>query len=171
MGRQSGYTLLEMVFALFVLALTVAVFPLFMSAVVVPEKNDSYAEQETILFFAFLARDIHDSVAMEKENQSLILLKPSGARVRYEHYKNLIRRRVNRQGHIVLLQNVRHVKFTMIDENRAVFVTIVDERGMRHQRIFSLYVRNTGKARVYPSPCNHDRLAVFGFCSATIRTI
>lgn len=110
LNDKRGFTLYETIFSLFILSIVALLIPLIVSYFK-PPQHEKLHLKEVELFFIQISREIHHAKSAYVNNGELIVLLPNGDRASYEHYQNLIRRRVNKQGHEVLLQNIHSVHF------------------------------------------------------------
>lgn len=108
--NEHGFTLYETIFSLFVLSIVIFLIPLIISYFKHPH-HEKLHPKEVELFFIQISREIHRAKSAYVENGDLIVILQNDDIASYELYKNLLRRRVNKQGHEVLLQNIQSVHF------------------------------------------------------------
>lgn len=136
-----GFTLYETIISLFILSIIVFLIPLIISYFL-PSYQDRLHPKEVELFFIQIGREIHNAKSAYVSNGELIVVLQNDDRASYEHYQNLIRRRVNKQGHEVLLKNIQSVRYE-VDEN-LVTVRVYGNQQHAFERKFALLGERDG---------------------------
>jgi len=111
-SNENGFTLLESIFVLMVLSFIFSFFP--PAVKMFGMAGDAFRpkeDDEWNLFVLQLRKEIRMSTACEA-GQNRLTLNRDGKTVVYEPYGALLRRRVDDEGHQIVLQNVKNVKFT-----------------------------------------------------------
>lgn len=137
--KNQGFTLYETIFSLFIISIVVLLFP-FVLAYIKPVEQNKLQAKEVELFFMQTSREIHNAVNIYLQNHHLVVVLSNGDRASYEHYNNIIRRRVNNRGHEVLLQNIESVRYEI--HEKLVTIHIEGKRGEQYERTFTLMGEN-----------------------------
>lgn len=134
MGRHkdAGFTMLEMLFSLSVMIVILFFFSLLVGSLHVENRT---AELEMETMFQQVAKDIRKAVAVEVRSNRLYLLSPSGDEVMFEHYHNMLRKRVNGRGHEVVATHIANVHFSQ--KRNGVVVELQRENGELYSRRLS----------------------------------
>lgn len=138
---KHGFTLYETIISLFILSVVIFLIPLIVSYFLQPHR-DGLHPKEVELFFIQIGREIHNAKSAYVSNGELIVVLQNDDRASYEHYQNLIRRRVNKQGHEVLLKNIQSVHFKV--EDKLVTVRVNGNQQHAFERKFALLGERDG---------------------------
>mgnify|MGYP001336607991 CR=1 FL=1 len=130
-----GFTLYETIFSLFLVSIVIFLFPYILSYFK-PSPSEKLQVKEVELFFMQISREIHGAKSMFIDNNDLIVVLHNGDRASYEQYNDLIRRRLNRTGHEVLLQHIKTVNYEV--NNTLVSIQIEGKRGEQYERKFAM---------------------------------
>lgn len=133
--NEYGFTLVETMFSLFLFSIVIFMFP-FILSFFKPAAFETLKVKEVELFFMQISREIHGAKSMSIQGRQLIVELHNGDKASYEHYNNLIRRRLNEKGHEILLQHIQSVHFQL--EQQLVTIQITGERGERFERKLAL---------------------------------
>ncbi|WP_158598216.1 competence type IV pilus minor pilin ComGF [Falsibacillus albus] len=112
LSRNNGFTLLEALFILLIFSFMVAFVPLIVSSYQKINQYDPSTIFEWELFLVQLRNEIKESADISLSSGTLSLTTAKGT-VQYEKYSDVIRRRINYQGHEVVLQNIKNIEFTL----------------------------------------------------------
>lgn len=131
---QRGFTLLNVLVSLmvymFVAGTMASIFHLFLS----PERNgaDIHPREWTITAEQIL-KECRNSLDIRAagDHQSLAMTNRQGDIVRYEQYQTVIRKRVDRKGHVPLLQHVKQMRFVIEDHLLILEVTSLSGKSYR----------------------------------------
>lgn len=106
-GNEKGFTLLESVCVLFLVTSLFSLFPLAVKTFgTAGEAFRPEEDEEWNLFLMQLRKEIRVSSSCQAA-QNTLKLNEAGRTVTYEPYRNSLRRRVDGEGHQIVLQNVR----------------------------------------------------------------
>lgn len=133
--KNQGFTLYETIFSLFFISVVIFLFPFILSYFKLSH-HDKLQVKEVELFFMQIAREIHGAKSVFIDNDDLIVILHNGDKASYEHYNNLIRRRLNRTGHEIFLQNINTVNYEIDDT--LVSIQIKGKNGEHYERKFAL---------------------------------
>lgn len=137
--NNRGFTLYETIFSLFILSIIIFIIPFILNFFTSPQ-TEKLHKKEVELFFINISREIHNAKNMYVNDGELIIVLQNNDKASYEQYQNMIRRRVNKQGHEVLLQNIESVHFE-IDEH-LVTVSIHGKHNETYERNIALLGEN-----------------------------
>lgn len=143
--KTAGFTLIETILALSILAVVAALFPLWIRAMDDPTTVDFehkkggigvFDPMEVQLFFQEAGMEIRGSSEVEAKGTKLALTKTYGDEdVTFQLYKgNQIRRQVKGKGHEVMLYGVEGCKFEA--SGKGVKVTVKGPGGHQYERFF-----------------------------------
>lgn len=129
MTNENGFTLTEMMLSLMILMAIVSFFPLFMSFFEL-EDNRQLRSKEVELFFMQISDEIHGAkqLSVDKSNERVDITLKNGNVASYERYGTNIRRRINKTGHQVLLQNIDGVTFSLSGD-KLLYIEITGKNG------------------------------------------
>jgi competence protein ComGF len=125
--KDEGFTLLESLIALFCIMMIVILFlqtATSLRLLIMP--NQSFHLQEWELFLNQLKKEVHNSTSITVQNNKLNMISENNL-ILIENYNDKIRRRVNGQGHEVMLQNIISSEFEMRDSG--IFVKVHHKNG------------------------------------------
>lgn len=132
--NELGFTYVSMLLALTIIAITLPFFGYLLQ--ITNQLNSSYDELSAQQFFQFLRDEVISSEDLIIENNRIILIQ-GDFEVTIEQYGNLIRRQVSRQGHEILL---RDVKDLIIDPNPyGIKITINSIEGETYGKTIVFY--------------------------------
>lgn len=110
-SNEKGFTLLESVCVLFLVTSLFSLFPLAVKTFgTAGEAFRPEEDEEWNLFLMQLRKEIRVSSSCQAA-QNTLKLNEAGRTVTYEPYRNSLRRRVDGEGHQIVLQNVRSIQF------------------------------------------------------------
>lgn len=135
---QRGFTLIEVILSLFFFMIIVSFVPLIIQFVPELRTVETVAEKEVRLFFNQLAMELREATTVTISDTTLFLSKPNGQTIAIEKYNNHLRRRVDRQGHDMFLQNISDVNYEYA--TNGIVVTITDHRGIEYRRRFTTII-------------------------------
>jgi len=136
--KNGGYTLLETMLALAIFTVIVFFFPM-----IIPSFQSSHDDQlkikEAELFFAQTRRDIHQAIQVNASGNVLYVTFKNGDTATYERYGTSIRRRLNGEGHEIMLQNIRDLSFQT--KQNMVAIRVTGPRGRTFERKITTMVK------------------------------
>lgn len=132
---ERGFTLLEMLVSLSLLIVVVSLFPSFLRTMTESDE----ATLQTAVFFNHLARDIREAHEVAIGLESIEVTKKNGDRYLIERVArtNQIRRMRNRQGHVLMLDDVR--SFHCTASGRLVTCAVERLNGDTLERTIAFY--------------------------------
>ncbi|MEI5908094.1 competence type IV pilus minor pilin ComGF [Bacillus spongiae] len=111
---EKGFTFLENLISFSIFLMITSYFGLLLSQLYQMETRQYGYPHEWHLFLKQLQQEMKAANHIDVYDH-YITFQGDGESIRYERYSNLIRRRVNLQGHEVILQGVRESTFVKID--------------------------------------------------------
>ncbi|SDN18038.1 competence protein ComGF [Tenuibacillus multivorans] len=114
------------------LSIFIIISPLLLSFIklVVPlQPQHGLSDMELRQFHFFVDQALNQSIQVQLEENGIHFIQQDGIKVTYERYNHIIRRRVNDQGHEILLRNVSH--YEVIPQTDDIFVIKII-RGDQH---------------------------------------
>jgi competence protein ComGF len=146
MRNNRGFTLVEMLVTLSGFLLIVSLLPLLLNIDWMKvNQSERFQRLEWQLFIQQVTSEIREAKEIEVNNQTLYLYKFTGEKVSFEKYGYLIRRRVNGQGHEILLQYISDVQYQL--EVNGIRIKVMTERGKDYETFittfFPLKVKST----------------------------
>lgn len=137
--NDRGFTFLEMLLSLLTFLMIASVFPVGMRVILDNGLIESgIRRMEWEIFSSQVKKEIRsaDEMTVNREN---IMMKIDGKVIFYEKYGTSIRRRVDFQGHEILLQNLSSFRFERIEEGFEM--TAWDLNGVKHFAKFQNYIK------------------------------
>ncbi|RAK22369.1 competence protein ComGF [Anoxybacillus vitaminiphilus] len=136
--RNSGFTLIEMLITLSGLLIIVSFMPMLLDIHWVKEQQpERFNRLEWHVFARQIASEVREAREMEIKQSTIYLDKFNGEKVSFEKYGNLIRRRVNGQGHEILLQSVSDVQYKL--EHDGIRVKVMTEQGKEYETLIMTF--------------------------------
>lgn len=144
-----GFTLIESMLALSLLAVVVALIPLWVQSVAEPEAAHYKDPQEHIdrldpmeveLFFQQMQMEIRESdkIKITKDPLQMVLEKFKGSTITIQRYKKTqIRRLGGGTGHIMMLYNVAQCHFHQ--SGQQIKISVTGKKGHTYERTFISY--------------------------------
>ncbi|MBU9712234.1 ComGF family competence protein [Evansella tamaricis] len=133
--KEDGMTLIEVIISFSILLIIISVFPLTFG-VLSKENIETIRHEERVLFFSQLQMDFRRSANYWTNPQQTVLFydRPEdGATIQFELYEDKVRRRVNRTGHEVFLQNVKQFQVEVVGNGiKLTIIGIGDECYVRN---------------------------------------
>lgn len=137
--NESGFTLLEMLFAFSIFLIIVSLLPLSYRIILEDKMIESRIQRlEWEVFISQIKKEVRTSSKVTVFNQVLVLEK-DGQTIIYERYGTNIRRRVDSKGHEILLQNVSSFKFEKMINGVCLYVT--DKYGYEYLVRFRAFIK------------------------------
>ncbi|MBM6617304.1 competence type IV pilus minor pilin ComGF [Bacillus suaedaesalsae] len=137
--NQNGYTILEMLIVFFILLTITFLFPqLFIQLTKWIEKPTSLHPFEWEVAISQITMDIREAEAIEIENNRLKLINSDV--ILYEQYGKLVRRRVNNQGHEIILQQIQSIQFYYT--TGGIEIEVEDLEGKMYERKIYTWTNN-----------------------------
>lgn len=138
---DKGFTLLEVLFALGLFSLLA--FFMTSTLLVLNKWGDaekiSVERMEWTIFIRQLDREIQQASAWNVPNPKILTLQIGTAKMTYEPYMTIIRRRVGGEGHEVILQNVKDYSF-QINADELVVTVQKQNGGTFEKKIYKRYI-------------------------------
>ncbi|ADU29943.1 ComG operon protein [Evansella cellulosilytica DSM 2522] len=128
-GKPVGMTLFEVLISFSIFMLIVSILPVVFS-LLNQKQEDMISYEEHILFLAQLQLDFRngDSFWTNHNNTILYFNRPTdNSTIQFEMYQDKVRRRVNRTGHEVYLQNVKSMNVQSFDYG--IVITLTSKNG------------------------------------------
>lgn len=136
--NNSGFTMLEMLYAFSIFLLIISFFPLSFKYIFQNDPLDARTQtMEWAVFVNQLKKELRLSDGMMVSPNRIVLNK-NGQAILYEVYGKSIRRRVDMKGHEVVLQQVKSVKFEQIRDG--VKMTVEDIYHQTHSAAIHSYI-------------------------------
>lgn len=124
-NQEAGFTLIEMLIAL---SIVLIICSLILHSMIVLQRYEREGNfihpREWEIFYAQFKREITNSQRQEMSNGKLLLYQNSDV-ITIEKYQDKIRRRVNNQGHEVMLQKITGLEF--IKNGRLIVIVVTDQ--------------------------------------------
>ncbi|MFB6465831.1 competence type IV pilus minor pilin ComGF [Cytobacillus sp. Hz8] len=115
--------MLEMVFAFSIFCIIVSFLPICFRMMLNTHSNEQRIQRlEWEVFISQMKIEVQSADQISGDDQNLLLLK-DGARITLEKYGANLRRRVNEEGHEIMLQNVQSVKYHYLKNGVTIIVT------------------------------------------------
>ncbi|KAA0549437.1 prepilin-type N-terminal cleavage/methylation domain-containing protein [Bacillus sp. BGMRC 2118] len=129
--NQNGYTMIEMLLVLLILLTFTLLFPqLFIQLSRWIETPSSLHSFEWEVAMNQITMDVREADEIEIENTRLRIKNMD--EILYEQYGQIVRRRVNNQGHEVILQQIRGIQFYYIQGG--IEIEVEDVEGRKYER-------------------------------------
>ncbi|WP_078413749.1 competence type IV pilus minor pilin ComGF [Priestia abyssalis] len=140
MKKEAGYTLLEMLISFSLFLMMMSFVPIIIKMTKEHQETSvSLSTLEWDLFVQQLTSEIRTGHQVECSHQKLTFVNDSHQTVTYEKYGNMIRRRVNGNGHEVALQNISSAQFIKV--HQGVLIQIKDLESRLYAERMSLFNR------------------------------
>lgn len=124
--NEQGFTLIETLLSLFILLISLPFIVYLLGNTENKSQIDLLSAEQ---FFVFVRNDLYISDDVIVKNNQLSFKYSSNQTISLEHYGNVIRRRVNGQGHEIYLRNVK--SFVVQDMGGAVLISVTTTEGNR----------------------------------------
>lgn len=138
MRAQGGFTLLEMLFVLMIVLSATALLPIMFSVLskwlIVPNQLHPFEWEVAI---GQLTMDVREATEITIQNEELQLTFNQDI-ISFEKFNDSLRRRVNGQGHEIILQHIHSLEFHYA--NNGVRVNILDLEGNKYEKIIFRWV-------------------------------
>ncbi|MBA2869912.1 competence protein ComGF [Anoxybacillus calidus] len=129
---NSGFTLVEMLITLSGLFIIVSFMPMLLNIQWIKEhQSERFSRLEWQVFARQITSEVREAREMEIKQSTLYLYKFNGEKVSFEKYGNLIRRRVNGQGHEISLQYISGVQYKL--EHDGLRIKVMTEQGKEYE--------------------------------------
>lgn len=133
-SNSKGFTFISVILAFSILIITL---PFLTHLIQTANYKSKYDEQSVMNFFIFIRDETLIATDYDINNNSLILTLHTGEVVTISQFSNLIRRRLDLQGHEIYLRNIEHME---LKKTRFGFdISITTEKGERYERAFTFY--------------------------------
>ncbi|NRG47610.1 prepilin-type N-terminal cleavage/methylation domain-containing protein [Bacillus sp. CRN 9] len=138
--NERGFTLLEMLFGFSIFLILMSFIPLSLKLVASHSMFEARVQSlEWKVFVNQLKKEVRMSERMLNRSNQLVLIK-DGDTVSYERYRENIRRRVNMQGHEIVLQQVDTVQYEATPSG--VKVIYKDLYNQEHQALLFMVMKD-----------------------------
>ncbi|MGE7601243.1 competence type IV pilus minor pilin ComGF [Peribacillus sp. NPDC097675] len=138
--KNEGFTMIEMLFSLMIL-MTISLFVLQLFTIIqtqIGTKNKIHPKEWEI-FTLQMQQEVRSSKSQDVVGNKLFLLSGEDLSM-IEQYNDKLRRRVNGEGHEVILQNISNVE---VEKNGDVIeIHITDKSGKNFIRKFHPFLKN-----------------------------
>jgi competence protein ComGF len=94
-------------------------------------QSERFSRLEWQVFARQITSEVREAREMEIKQSTLYLYKFNGEKVSFEKYGNLIRRRVNGQGHEISLQYISGVQYKL--EHDGLRIKVMTEQGKEYE--------------------------------------
>jgi competence protein ComGF len=94
-------------------------------------QSERFSRLEWQVFARQITSEVREAREMEIKQSTIYLYKFNGEKVSFEKYGNLIRRRVNGQGHEILLQSISDVQYKL--EHDGILIKVMTEQGKEYE--------------------------------------
>ncbi|MFJ7637186.1 competence type IV pilus minor pilin ComGF [Peribacillus sp. NPDC097224] len=138
--KSEGFTMIEMLFSLMIL-LTLSLFILQFFSIIqsqIGTKNRIHPK-EWELFTLQMQQEVRSSKSQDVVGNKLYLLSGEDLSL-IEQYNDKLRRRVNGEGHEVILQNISNVKVEK--DGNVIVLNITDKAGQTFIRRFHPFIKS-----------------------------
>lgn len=138
--KSEGFTMIEMLFSLMIL-LTLSLFILQFFSIIqsqIGTKNRIHPKEWEI-FTLQMQQEVRSSKSQDVVGNKLYLLSGEDLSL-IEQYNDKLRRRVNGEGHEVILQNISNVKVEK--DGNVIVLNITDKAGKTFIRRFHPFIKN-----------------------------
>ncbi|MDA1474857.1 competence type IV pilus minor pilin ComGF [Bacillus changyiensis] len=121
---------------MFITGTMATIFHLFLTPTV---KNTDLNPQEWAITTEQILKECRQahSVKVKNNGQLLEMTNSLGETIRYEPYQTTIRKRVNRKGHVPILQHIKRVNF--IFQHHQVMMEVISLSDQKYRATFSIY--------------------------------
>ncbi|MGA9227103.1 MAG: competence type IV pilus minor pilin ComGF [Mesobacillus sp.] len=137
--NDRGFTFLEMLLSLLTFLLIASVLPVGMRVILDDGMVESgIRRMEWEIFRSQVKKEVRSADEMTV-NPEKIMMKIDGKVILYEKYGTSMRRRVDFQGHEILMQNLSSFRFERIEEGFRM--TASDLNGVQHSAKFQNYIK------------------------------
>lgn len=135
LSNQKGFTLLSILLAISILFITIPFLEYVTKSL---DYTTNYTDLSFYQLFHFMRDDIIRSTDYTIGDQVISLHSLAGTMVTYEKYQDIIRRRVNGEGHEVFIQkNIEDLTFEKISYGVKAIITTTD--GAVYEKKFTIY--------------------------------
>lgn len=132
--HSSGFTIVSALFSLTIILLLIP----FLSIVLQFARGFSHEHAiDAYHFFIFLRDDIIEASDVEVNKNSLTLTLITGNKATYSLYGNVIRRRIQDQGHEIYIRNIQQLTFT--ESGDRIRVALITEKGEQYEQELQRY--------------------------------
>lgn len=144
--NQAGFTLIEAMLSMIILTVIMSVVPLIFSAFTAIDRSVAVEEDyEWNLFLIQLRNELKNNDGNLVNDIRLIILKGQNV-IYYEKYGSTIRRRVNKMGHEIVLQNVGDMDFS--NKDGSIVLTVYFINGVVEEAFFPMTEMEEGEISV-----------------------
>ena len=135
--NEKGYSLIESILHLLIFTILIQLTVLFFYWQIPTKKvyeGDLLGEWE--LFSMELQELLEEVIDVNAENPMYLTFSTARGEIIIQQYNQMIRKLVDKTGHVPLLMNVKSSKFTVNDSELKIVVEMMD--GMRKERTFAI---------------------------------
>lgn len=129
-NNQSGFTLLETLFTIMLITLIMSILPFILQTMYtldsIVETDQDY---EWNLFIIGLRKELEEAEqinVMKLNAKTSLILEKRNQVITYEPYGQSLRRKVNKLGHEIVLQEIHSIEFILNEEEVLIQVEFLD---------------------------------------------
>jgi competence protein ComGF len=143
--QNRGFTLVEVLITLSSLLFIVSFMPMLLNIDwIKKQQSERFSRLEWSVFARQIASEVREARELEVKQSTLYLYKFTGETVSFEKYGNLLRRRVNGQGHEILLQFISNVQYKI--EHNGITVKVTSDQGKEYETFIMTFFPPKEKA-------------------------
>ena len=138
--KNEGFTMIEMLFSLMIL-MTISLFVLQLFTIIQTQigTNNKIHPKEWEIFTLQMQQEVRSSKSQDVVGNKLYLLSGDDLSL-IEQYNDKLRRRVNGEGHEVILQNISNLQVEK--DGDVIEIQITDKAGKTFMRKFHPFLTN-----------------------------
>ncbi|WP_138415807.1 competence type IV pilus minor pilin ComGF [Aquibacillus sediminis] len=129
--NERGMTLVTSLFALMILMSTLPFLPLLLDQLEYDTKYDDFSTRQ---LYHFISSELHNSVDISIDQSAIHFEKQDEKTVTIEFYDQVIRRRVDNQGHEIMLRNVKQMAVEPSLFGMRIIITTME--GKKYEKSF-----------------------------------
>lgn len=130
LNKQSGFTLLETLFSMMLITLIMSIMPfIFQTIHTLDRLLETDQDYEWNLFIIGLRKELEESEqinVMKLNSKTSLILEKRNQVITYEPYGQSLRRKVNKLGHEIVLQEIHSIEFILNEEEVLIQVEFLD---------------------------------------------
>ncbi|MEH7224579.1 competence type IV pilus minor pilin ComGF [Bacillus sp. JJ1566] len=134
-SNEKGFTFVEMLVTFSILLVILSFITPFLG-IVFRENDEQFNKLEWQILIQQMKMEIREASEISVSSSEYVSFNnPAGDIVSFEKYMDKIRRRVNKRGHEILLQNITDVTFEL--KTNGFLITVVTVDGKTYQALIS----------------------------------
>lgn len=130
LSKQSGFTLLETLFSIMLITLIMSIMPfIFQTIHTLDRLLETDQDYEWNLFIIGLRKELEEAEqinVMKLNAKTSLILEKRNQVITYEPYGQSLRRKVNKLGHEIVLQEIHSIEFILNEEEVLIQVEFLD---------------------------------------------